>query len=561
MSDQTDLIQGTLDLLILRTIALEPMHGWAIAQRIQQISDELLRVQQGSLYPALHRLEHQGWITAEWGASETNRRARFYSLTKAGRKQLDTELSKWERLSAGVNLVLAEDVDHAALAHPPHPAASLAASAAGAKRSCSEELQLHLERETERLQAERPVARRGAAAGPARVRRRRAIKEECRDARGTAACDALVARHAPRAPAPGPRLALHGGRRPDPRPRHRRQHRHLQPRQRHALPPAGRLPIPIGSSTSIRTAPTAAAGRDLVPGLPGHGGVHRRLRGTTAASVPIGVNYLDDGALRAGGRRAHDARRIWPCWDSGRRSGAGSTRPRTRRARRWSPSLGHEAWTKKFRADPSVIGRTIRIEGVPVTIVGVGPAGHRGTIDIGIVTDFWLPISSLPALGAPPRTLDAAPTSAPFFVKARLRDGVTVAQAQAAMDDPRPPAGRRVPEGGFPGKGIAVFASSDVRIHPQMDGLHGGRVAAARRRRARAGDRVQQPGDAAARARDRPREGSVGAAGPGRDARQLVRHLLTESLLLSLAGGIAGCLLAWWAIRSLRGSICRSSST
>lgn len=106
MSDQTDLIQGTLDLLIMRTIALEPMHGWAIAQRIEQISDESLRVQQGSLYPALHRLEHQGWITAEWGASDNNRRARFYSLTRAGRKQLATEVSKWERLSAGVNLVL-----------------------------------------------------------------------------------------------------------------------------------------------------------------------------------------------------------------------------------------------------------------------------------------------------------------------------------------------------------------------------------------------------------------------------------------------------------------------
>jgi transcriptional regulator len=106
VSDQTDLIQGTLDLLIMRTIALQPMHGWAIAQRIQQISDELLRVQQGSLYPALHRLEHQGWITADWGASDNNRRARFYSLTRAGRKQLATEVSKWERLSAGVNLVL-----------------------------------------------------------------------------------------------------------------------------------------------------------------------------------------------------------------------------------------------------------------------------------------------------------------------------------------------------------------------------------------------------------------------------------------------------------------------
>ena len=106
MSDQTDVLQGTLDLLILRTLAIEPMHGWAVAQRIQQISDALLRVQQGSLYPALHRLEHQGWITADWGLSEQNRRARFYSLTTAGRRQLQTELAKWERLSTGVNLVL-----------------------------------------------------------------------------------------------------------------------------------------------------------------------------------------------------------------------------------------------------------------------------------------------------------------------------------------------------------------------------------------------------------------------------------------------------------------------
>jgi transcriptional regulator len=106
VSDQTDVLQGTLDLIIMRTIALEPMHGWAIAQRIRQISDDLLRVQQGSLYPALHRLEHHGWISAAWGVSENNRRARFYSLTKAGRKQLAIEGAKWDRLSAGVNLVL-----------------------------------------------------------------------------------------------------------------------------------------------------------------------------------------------------------------------------------------------------------------------------------------------------------------------------------------------------------------------------------------------------------------------------------------------------------------------
>jgi transcriptional regulator len=98
--------QGTLDMLILQVLSLEAAHGYAIAQRLRLISREAVQVNQGSLYPALHRLEHQGWITADWGASENNRRARFYSLTKAGRRQLETEVAKWERLSAGVNLVL-----------------------------------------------------------------------------------------------------------------------------------------------------------------------------------------------------------------------------------------------------------------------------------------------------------------------------------------------------------------------------------------------------------------------------------------------------------------------
>ena len=98
--------QGTLDMLILHVLSLEAAHGYAIAQRLQQISRERVQVNQGSLYPALHRLEHQGWISAEWGASDNNRRARFYSLTRAGRKQLLAEVSKWEKLSAGVNLVL-----------------------------------------------------------------------------------------------------------------------------------------------------------------------------------------------------------------------------------------------------------------------------------------------------------------------------------------------------------------------------------------------------------------------------------------------------------------------
>jgi|SRR5687767_7683096 transcriptional regulator len=106
MSKPTDLVQGTVDLLIMKTIALEPLHGWAIAQRIRQLSDDILQLQQGSLYPALQRLERQGWITADWGASENNRRARFYRLTKAGKKKLESEEAAWQRLSSGIGLVL-----------------------------------------------------------------------------------------------------------------------------------------------------------------------------------------------------------------------------------------------------------------------------------------------------------------------------------------------------------------------------------------------------------------------------------------------------------------------
>jgi PadR family transcriptional regulator, regulatory protein PadR len=106
MGKATDLVQGTLDLLILKVLSLEPKHGWAIAKRIQQMSHDELQVQQGSLYPALYRLEHQGWIKAEWRESETGREAKFYALTAAGRKRLETELANWNRLSNAINLVV-----------------------------------------------------------------------------------------------------------------------------------------------------------------------------------------------------------------------------------------------------------------------------------------------------------------------------------------------------------------------------------------------------------------------------------------------------------------------
>jgi PadR family transcriptional regulator len=104
--DSLDLPQGTLDLLILKTVALEPQHGWAIAIRIQQVSSEALRVQQGSLYPALHRLERRGWIKAKWGASENNRQAKYYELTKKGRAQLDAQADAWRRLTVAVGQIL-----------------------------------------------------------------------------------------------------------------------------------------------------------------------------------------------------------------------------------------------------------------------------------------------------------------------------------------------------------------------------------------------------------------------------------------------------------------------
>ena len=106
MSKPTDLVQGTLDLLILKIVALEPMHGWAISQRLKQMSNDVLQVGQGSLYPALHKLEQQGWIEAEWGESDNNRRAKYYRVTREGRRALQQEAAQWERLSAAITQIV-----------------------------------------------------------------------------------------------------------------------------------------------------------------------------------------------------------------------------------------------------------------------------------------------------------------------------------------------------------------------------------------------------------------------------------------------------------------------
>ena len=106
MSKSTDLVQGTVDLLILKVVALEPIHGWAVAQRIQQVSGDVLKVNQSALYPALHRLENRGWLMAKWGQSESGREAKFYSLTKQGKKQLEAETENWSRLAEAIGLIM-----------------------------------------------------------------------------------------------------------------------------------------------------------------------------------------------------------------------------------------------------------------------------------------------------------------------------------------------------------------------------------------------------------------------------------------------------------------------
>ena len=211
--------------------------------------------------------------------------------------------------------------------------------------------------------------------------------------------------------------------------------------------------------------------------------------------------------------------------------------------------LGHAAWLRKFDGDPSVVGRTIRVQGEPVTIVGVGPAGHNGTLPIGVVTDFWLPISAYVPMGGPARMLARATYEGAFFVKARLRPGVTVAQARAAADTLGKRLAAEYPKED-PGKGITVLPSTEVRIHPGADGLLTamavlvlglvGLVLAIACSNLATLLLIR----GSARAKEVSVRLAVGAA-----RGELIRHLLTESLLLSLAGGAAGCLFAWWALR------------
>jgi predicted permease len=423
----------------------------------------------------------------------------------------------------------------------------------------SEELQLHLERETERLQAT------GLSREDARLQALRLfggveqIKEAARDARGTGAWDALV------------RDTRHGFRR-------------LLHDWRFTTAAVLILGIAIGANTAIFSVVNAVLFRRQAFANPERlVNIYQNDRagkpmivtsyyaymemaeytdifsGTMAATIPNPQRYLHDGAVRDAVVEfaTETYLRVLGLQPS---LGRWFDETEVRRGAPLVAVLGHQSWTRLFRSDPSVIGRVIRMEGAPVTIIGVGPANHRGTLDVGLGTDFWLPITAVPVMTPMPAALRDAPTIvAPLFVKARLRDGATLAQARAAMDILGRRLAAEIPEqfrngGEFAlGVGITVVPAADVRIHPQADVpfmamasivlvIVGLVLAIACSNLATL---------LLVRGAARAKEVSVRLA-MGATRRQLVRHLLIESLLLSLAGGIVGCVLAWWGMRALQ---------
>jgi predicted permease len=422
----------------------------------------------------------------------------------------------------------------------------------------SEELQLHLEREIERLQAT------GLSREEARFQALRLfggveqIKEASRDARGTGAWDALV------------RDTRHGVRR-------------LVRDWRFTTAAVLILGIAIGANAAIFSVVNAVLFRRQAFANPARlVNIYQNDRAgkpmivtsysaymaiaeytdifseTMAATIPNPVRYLSDGAVRDAVAEYATATYLEVLGlqpSLGRWFDASEERP-------WAPIvavLGHQTWTRLFRADPTIVGRVIRMEGLPVTIIGVGPASLRGTLDVGLGTDFWLPITTVPAMIQFGVVRDAPTIFAPLFVKARLREGATLAQARAAMDILGRRLAAEIPEqfrnaGEFAlGPGITVLPARDVRIHPQADVpfmalaslvlvIVGLVLAIACSNLATL---------LLVRGAARAKEVSVRLA-MGATRRQLVRHLLIESLLLSLAGGIAGCVLAWWGMRALQ---------
>jgi predicted permease len=412
-----------------------------------------------------------------------------------------------------------------------------------------EELRDHIERETQRLVAG------GVDPGEARLQARRAfgsveaIKEESRDARGTTFVDHLR------------RDTRHGVRR-------------LARDWKFTLAAVVILGLGIGVNTAVfsvinavlfrsqavvnpdtlvdiyQNAPGGAASGNSYPAYLDMAAYTDIFAIATVTFIPHPVTYADGGSPRQAIAENVSASYLSVL---GLRPALGRWFTESEDALNAPPVavIGHRAWTTRFASDPGVVGRIIRIEGTPVTVVGVGPANHAASMNFGAHTDFWMPLKTIPMFGAPPQTFERGIGEAAFMVKARLRPGVTVAQAQAAMTALGSRLAREYPKVDK-GAGISVFASRDVRIHPQMDTILTGFATALL---AIVGLVLAIACSNLAtlllvRGAARVKEVSVRLA-VGATRGQLVRHLLTESVLLALAGGLAGCVLAWWTMRWL----------
>ncbi|MCL4846109.1 MAG: ABC transporter permease [Acidobacteria bacterium] len=421
-----------------------------------------------------------------------------------------------------------------------------------------EELQAHLDREAERLQATglRPdEARHQALRLFGGVEQ---VKEACRDARGMAAFDAVA------------RDTRYGLRR-------------LVREWRFTAAAVLILGLAVGANTAIFSIVNAVLFRaktfanpdrlvDIYQNDPNgkplivvSHDVYRRVAdtgvfaATMATTIPFPSRYLHEGVIRSGTAEFATAtyldvlglRPSLGRWfdDTEERPGAAVV-----------AVLGYRAWIRVFHADPEVIGRVVRFGKVPVTIVGVGPAHHPGTLNLGLVTDVWMPLTALPDVNPMPQARAAGSTPVPLLVKARLRDGATVTQARTAMDvlarhlEADDPDGFRTGGELAVGQGISVIPTREVRVHPQADvplmALASLMLVVVGLVLAIACSNIATL--QLVRGAARLREVSVRLA-MGATRRQIVGHLLTESLLLSLAGGIAGFVLAWGALQSLQG--------
>ena len=372
MTAKSDLPQGTLDLLILKVVALGPVHGYAIAQRLQQVSRDVVQVPQGSLYPALHRLENRGLLAADWKETETGREAKFYRLTRKGRAQLETETASWQRLSEAVGLIL--DVR-------------------GRRRmtwwqrlwrrrqledQLEKELRFHLDQHTADLIARRTPARGSAPPGAARARRSGTGQGELpRRARHTLAGGPLAG-FALRAAHAAAEAGICGRRAVDAGARHRRHHRHVHRDQRRSAQAAALSRTRQAGRAAGTNGTGDAVGQSLGIHLPEFPRLQAReplsrhwRRGATAAArsaIPAKPSTwtaveISSGLFSVLGVTPSIGRAFLPEED---RPGAAPV-----------AIISHGLWQRRFGASPAAIGAPLVFDGKPYTVVGIMPAGFR----------------------------------------------------------------------------------------------------------------------------------------------------------------------------------------